>query len=29
MVDIYKSYNPNWEKLTEVPGVAVVFFLFL
>ena len=29
MIDNHKSNTTNWEKLAEVAGVAVVFFLFL
>jgi hypothetical protein len=29
MIDDRKSHTPSWEKLAEVAGVAVVFFLFL
>jgi hypothetical protein len=29
MIDNRKDNTPNWEKLAEVAGVAVVFFLFL
>ena len=29
MIENHESHTPSWEKLAEVAGVAVVFFLFL